>query len=396
MLTNILDMDNLIDVKVEIDDITMIKLIIEILNGFVSEVNVDFIKDINAYTKKYQKITDDSPSEDTKTKKNKKSDDQTDTKRRDKKNKDQQNEDQNEDNKNKKNKKPDVMAGEDDKVEREKNPGQLKIFTTDTNQTLLSCIALNASDFKHFYVMQDEYRVGLNIDELFKYIKNVDKDGIMSIRIDREDSQNILFNVESVQTSKISKCELKVLNLKDRKKKNLEIDFSMGIRIASADFHKACKDLSQFSTHMEIICDPEKFTITCRGDMSTHSRIFKHDGCENGVVIMPINNAKGTKPDIIRLVFELKYINLMYKCLNLCKDMEIYLKAGSVMFLKYGIGLHSTMLVGIAPSRLLPKEKVLSNLNYDEEIANCSKALGKLNYDEDLDDYYEDNEIVPK
>lgn len=381
-------------VDVEIDDIQDFRTLIEILNGFVSEANADFIKDIDVYTNN-GKVDDNKNSDsDKKVSNNKKSTSTCDKKMNNKKelsktnkkkvpatrqtikNTDEYENDDAED---------DMISGdmndeekltyEEDTTESKKrkqkdNPGQLKILTTDSNQVLISFIALSAVDFKKFEVLPDEYRVGLNIDELFKYIKNVDKDGIMKISIDSEDSQMIVFNVESHKTSKISKCELKVLNLKDRKKKQIEADFTMAVRLSSTEFHKACKDLAQFSTHAEIVCDPDQLDIICKGDMSNHSRLFNNDGSEYGAVIKCMRPKGGddVKPNIVRLIFELKYINMMYKCLNLCSDMEIYLKAGNVMFLKYGIGLKSTMLVGIAPSPTKDKLVMMHDTDgYDNE-----------------------------
>jgi proliferating cell nuclear antigen len=472
-------------IDIELEDIHEFRTLIEILNGFVSEANTDFIKDHEQYSKKManpatggekesdgdnmknlskkkqldnmakqtdvssvaeskdkisngknkvEKITESKdeskkkslknkePSEDEedeieevdkkkatknklkkKTSKNEDSDEEEDTelkkklKKNIKKDDDLSDNDESEQNMKlkkkvgkkkvsseiKKSKNYDEQEEDNDestsqkettKPKKEVNNGQIKIITTDSNQILMSFIVLKASGFKKFEVLPDEYKVGLNIDELFKYMKNADKDGTMEIYIDNEDSQNIMFNVMSPQSSKISKCELKVLNLTERKKKQIEADFSMAVRIPCTEFHKTCKDLSQFSTLVEILCDPDKLTITCKGDMSTHSRTFKSDGSENGAVIKCIKK-DGNKPDIVRLIFELKYINMMYKCMNLCKDMEIYLKANNVMFLKYGIGLEGTMLVGIAPAP--SKEKVPTNINYDE----------------DLDKFYEDEEI---
>lgn len=344
-------------VDVEIDDIKMFKDVVEILNGLVNEANADFIKDVNLHENKAREDT--KKSDDIKDKKNvKKKKDGTE---RDKIKKKEKHNDYN-----------DNSEESERNCSRENNLGQLKIVTTDANQNVIAYVMLNAKDFKKFDTFADEYRVGLNIDELYKFIKNVDKDGILSIRIDQDDSQTIVFNVNSTQSSKESECDLKVLNLKDRKKKHIPIDWTMGIRISSSDFHKACKDLAQFATHIEIICDPKKFNIICHGDMSTQCRVFRSNGGENDVTIKCIVPENG-KPEIIRSVFDLKHINSMYKCMNLCKDMEIYMKANSVMFLQYGISLNSTMLVGIAPAS--HRDKVLTN------------------YNEDLDNHYEDEEI---
>jgi hypothetical protein len=82
-------------------------------------------------------------------------------------------------------------------------------------------------------------------------------------------------------------------------------------------------------------------------------------------------------PSIIRLVFDLKYINSLYKCPSLCDDMEIYLDTDSVMFLKYGIVLSGEMMVGIAPASNSSKKKEFSS-----------------NYDDNDDAYYQDDEEI--
>ena len=150
----------------------------------------------------------------------------------------------------------------------------------------------------------------------------------------------------------------------------------MAVRINCQQFHKACKDLMQFSQFVEITCDPSQLAITCKGDLSNHKRIFKADGTQEGVMIKTVKRDTDDEdiPDIIRLVFDLKYINSMYKCSSLCDDMEIYLNSESIMFLKYGIKLMGEMMVGISPSR-----KKKENID---------------NYDENVDAYYRDDDEI--
>lgn len=237
-------------------------------------------------------------------------------------------------------------------------------------------IVLEAESFKKFVVHPDKYSVGLNLDELSKYIKNVDKEGTMSIHIDSDDTQHVVFNVKGVESTAVeSICELRVVNLPQKPDKKIEINVTALVRINCHDFHKKCKDLMQFSQFVEITCDPSQLAITCKGDMSNHQRIFKADGTQNGIMIKFLKQNKDEDvPDIIRLVFDLKYINSMYKCSALCDDMEIYLNSDSIMFLKYGIKLMGVMMVGISPSR--------------------KKREHADNYDENMDEYYRDDQEI--
>ena len=130
----------------------------------------------------------------------------------------------------------------------------------------------------------------------------------------------------------------------------------------------------QFGQFIEMTCDPTQLIITCQGDMSDHKRIFKADGSEGGIRIKVVENGKDDPPSIIRLIFDLKYINTMNKCSLLCDDMEIYLNTDKVMFLKYGIKLLGEMYVGISPA----------NQKQDQ----------MEDYNEDDDDYYEDDDEI--
>lgn len=257
------------------------------------------------------------------------------------------------------------------------NKGQIKILTADPNQVMIIYIVLNGSAFKKFVVHPDKYSVGLNLDELYKYIKNVDKEGTMSLHIDSDDTQHIVFNVKSPNlATNESICELRVVNLPTRNDRKIEVNVTMAVRMNCQQFHKACKDLMQFSQFVEITCDPSQLAITCKGDLSNHKRIFKADGTQEGIMIKTVkrDTEDDDVPDIIRLVFDLKYINSMYKCSSLCDDMEIYLNSESIMFLKYGIKLMGEMMVGISPSR-----KKKENID---------------NYDENIDTYYRDDDEI--
>lgn len=322
--------------EVETDDIGTFKSIIEIINGIVPEANAEFYRDINS--KKQSKNDDDDSGS-------------------------------------KKKKKKIVKKTEEEPAE---NEGYIKIFTADPNQVMIIYITLKGSAFKKFFINPeiDKYVVGLNLDELYKYIKNVDKEGSMTIKLDGDDTQHIIFDVKGASSaSNESICELRVVNLPTRTDRKIEVDVSMAVRINCQSFHKACKDLLQFSQFVEIMCDPSQLVITCKGELSNHKRIFKADDSQDGIKItVKDSHDEDNIPDIIRFVIDLKYINMMYKCASLCDDMIIHFNSNSIMFLQYDIKLMGQMMVGISPSK---KKK--------EQIND---------YDEKTESYYQDDDVI--
>lgn len=360
-------------IDVETDDIGTFKSIIEILQNTVPEANAEFIKDIRVFNqsldkKKKNDTNEDIENSDEQTKKvSKKQSKNEKVVKKNKEESDNEDEDDDEDKKKqlKKNKKP-KNKNDDTQDAEEENMGMIKILTADPNQVMLIYITLKGSQFKKFYVQPDVYSVGLNLDELYKYIKNADKEGTLSIRLDSDDTQHIIFDVSSANTaSNESICELRLINLPSRHERKIEMDFSLVVRMNCQAFHKACKDLLQFSQFVEITCDPSQLAITCKGDLSNHKRIFRVDGSNGDIAIKTIKRGKqNDEPDIVRLVFDLKYINSMYKCSSLCEYVEIYLNSDSIMFLKYTIKVMGEMIVGISPSR---KKKEQTENNYNEE-----------------------------
>ena len=86
------------------------------------------------------------------------------------------------------------------------------------------------------------------------------------------------------------------------------------------------------------------------------------------------------EPEVISLLFDLRYINYMYKCQNLCDYVYIHLTPHGIMFLSYEINMLGSLLVGIAPKN--PKNEQ----EYYED--------GDQDYNEENDRFYEDDKPI--
>jgi proliferating cell nuclear antigen PCNA len=254
----------------------------------------------------------------------------------------------------------------------DENMGQIKIFTTDPNKVMIIYVTLNGSAFSKFFVSPQIYSVGINIDELCKFIKHVNNDGIMAIRVDSDSTQHIEFEVKSSNNAPDSICQLRVVDVKDEEENKLiSKDVNLWIRINCDAFHKECKNLHQFAQFIEITCDATQLSITCKGDVSNHKRIFRDDGTSESIKIQSVNDKKNNSPNIIRHIFDLKYINFMHKAKDLCDDMLIKL-SDDIMCLEYNIKLMGKMIICIAPA---------------------VKKREQINYDISNEKYYENDEI---
>ena len=323
--------------------------------------------------------------------------------------------------KSKKSKKVDDESSIDDDDKKE-NPGQIKILTSNEDHVMLIFMTLDGQYFDEFEIIGKEgdpnvsYTIGLDVEELNKFMKTVNKQGTLSIYQDTAMLDYICFNVTDMNVGQVEKCDLRRINIEKPPDKNIEVNVSMVVRMPCALFHTTCKNLQNFDPFVEFICDRDSFRIVCMGEQSNNERQFfdirrlkkklaksgatdiDDENDRDGIKItlskdIEKENLKAQKraaegsdyesdseddddeePEVISLLFDLRYINYMYKCQNLCDYVCIHLTPRGIMFLSYEISMLGSLLVGIAP-------KNPDNDNDD---------------DDDNDKYYEDKPIKMK
>jgi proliferating cell nuclear antigen len=272
----------------------------------------------------------------------------------------------------KKSKKTEESEDEDDDEEEEElkskskeldkksNVGGIRIMALDDNQLLLIYVKLNPTHFLDFYVKPECHSVGLDLTEFHKFIKTIDKDSQMSIYIDKDDEQNIVFELQNEQKGHSSKYKQKLLDIDDNSKQlPIESNFHMSVMMDTIDFKKICSEMSQFSEYVEITCTCKEITFKCRGDSNAFERTFENS--QKGVRIMAL---KKDGPPIFQAIYNLKHLVTFGRCTNLCTEMQLYLKNDYPLFIYFTIGTLGKLLVGLSPvdGKIIKKDN-----DYNEE-----------------------------
>jgi len=227
-----------------------------------------------------------------------------------------------------------------------KNDGGIKIMAVNDHSSLLIYVKLNADKFCEFYV-KHHMNVGINIQELYKFLKSINKDSIMTISIDKDDEQRIEFHLNDQINSKETIYRQTMMDLDDnamRIPKTTQVDLT--VIIPTSEFRKVCSTLGQFAEYMEIICTRQEIIFKCVGDSSECVEKFKSGG-SNGVKIYCKSDDK--TEFIYQAIYNLRHIMTFGKCVNLCNDMQMFLKNNYPLFLNYTVGDLGKLLVGLSP-----------------------------------------------
>lgn len=236
---------SLIDISFE--EPGTLKFISEILSNIKSEVNADF-------------FIDDSPDNDDEYEYDEEDEDE-------KIDIDEDNEEDEED-------EEDNEKDEGDGKLVKKQKGMIKIVTADINQVILVYITIKNKAFNRFKLVgADKYTIGIDTDELNKYMKSINKDGKLEISYNKNFMRYIVFTNSTKDGSMTNVCELRKINVEPMTNKTLEIDVIVAIEMSSSVFHKHCKDLAQYSDHVKFKCDNGKFAIICPSAQSNREYV---------------------------------------------------------------------------------------------------------------------------
>jgi proliferating cell nuclear antigen PCNA len=241
--------------------------------------------------------------------------------------------------------------------------GGIKILEINDYKTIIVHVRLNADAFYSFDSKYDSYTIGLEPQTMFNFIKNIDKDGIMTVFVAESNKQVMNIELKNLEKKKRSVYEFKLMDLNENKYEIPSPQFDIIVEMKTDEFHNICKEMVNHGKYMAIECTEKKIEFKCKGNSGVIRQEF-----ENGAgVLITINNdgKKNVEPKIIREVYDLNNIVMFTKCRNLCNTIQILLKNNNAMFIRYEIATLGAMQVGFVP---VNEDNLNKNMNYDESF----------------------------
>jgi proliferating cell nuclear antigen PCNA len=337
-----------------------IQKMIDTLKEVLEEVKLDFIRD---------------PNQESELKKNKNNGNNSDS--------DSESESDEEDNKKKKkNKKIDSdtdkkssMVGTEKAggekgtagtVSKKSHTGGIKIVALDARKTLLINIKLYAHQFDEFYVKTKSYNIGLDLIQLDKFMKSIDKQCVMTMRIDKDDEQHLKIELENKDKNEtIRKYKQKLLDIDDDKQ-NMPptATFDLSVVMSTQKFRQICQYMNRFSEYIEITCTAKEITFRAKGDIGETEETIKHSDDEESTLRILCMNRENKKGLImVQAIYNLKNLVTFGKCVNLCSEMQLHLKNDYPLFINFPIGNIGRMLVGLSP---VDPDTINKDADYDD------------------------------
>ena len=208
--------------------------------------------------------------------------------------------------------------------------GGLNIIALNNSSSILVHLKLDAEKFDSYTCANDKINIGINMTYLYKLIKTINNNDILTLFLDDNDINKLGIKIENSNKNYMSTYKLNLMDL-DKNIYNIPpTEFNTIITMATGEFHKICKDLSMIADTVEIKSYQKKLIFTAKGEIASNQVICGETS--NGLKIIQKNN-----DDIIQGVYDLKNLILFTKCTNLCTNVEIYMKNDYPIVIKYNV-----------------------------------------------------------
>ena len=212
--------------------------------------------------------------------------------------------------------------------QEDNNNGGLSIIALNNSSSILVHLKLDAVNFDNYFCSKEKINIGVNMTYLFKLIKTINNNDILSLSLDDLDINKLGIKIENAEKNYVSTYKLNLMDL-DKTIYNIPpTEFTTVISISTQEFHRICKDLSIISDTVEIKSYQKKLIFTAKGDIATNEVVCGETA--NGLSIL-----SKEADEIIQGVYDLKNLILFTKCTNLCPNVEIYMKNDYPIVIKY-------------------------------------------------------------
>lgn len=210
----------------------------------------------------------------------------------------------------------------------------MKIISMDNTHVVLVHLKLDAGKFEHYHC-NGRIAIGVNMLNLYKLIRSINSNDILTLFIDSDDMNYLGIKIENGE--KNTKTTYK-LNLLDLNNPQIEVDpatFDSVITLPSIDFQKLCRDMNNIADFVEIKNIKSQLMLSCKGDFCVQETIISD--ADNSSTKTNDNALAKTGNEIVQGVFNLDYLVMFTKCTNLCNTVELHLKNDYPLLIKYTV-----------------------------------------------------------
>lgn len=224
-------------------------------------------------------------------------------------------------------------------------PDHLKIISINQSATICVFLKLTKSEIENngSYYCKEPRITGVHIPTLYKLIKQISKNDIISLTINQSEPDYLFIKLLNDKKTPYKDLVYKLIENGDEQVEEIPpLNFGCEFIMLSSDFSKYIKDLSIFSHVMEIMATTNKITFSADGDFGKGKITIPDEDCIN----FNIDN----NDEVIQSRFGLKFLQMFTKATNLNQNLKLYISTSpGPMMIEYNIPNMGVLRFILAP-----------------------------------------------
>tara|TARA_B110000977_G_C11040833_1_gene478802 strand:- start:616 stop:1407 length:792 start_codon:yes stop_codon:yes gene_type:complete len=219
----------------------------------------------------------------------------------------------------------------------------VKLIATDNSHIVLIHMKLEADKFEHYFC-NNKISVGINMMNMYKLIKTMGNNDILTIFIDKNIPNKMGLKINNVDKNTQTTYMMNLLDISDEEISIPPATFETELTLPSTDFQKIIRDMTNIGDKIEIKSIGNTLKLNCTGDFADQETILYET--QGG-----LNFSTNQTPDLpIQGLFSLKYLMLFTKCTNLCNQLHIYIKNDYPLIIRYDVANLGSIKLCLSPN----------------------------------------------
>jgi len=218
----------------------------------------------------------------------------------------------------------------------------MTITAIDGAKVALIDLKLYADRFEAYEcVAEGDVVLGMNMGCFHKIMKTVSNTDTIELFVLAKNRNELCIVIDNPDRSLKSHFALKLLDIDDEVLTVPSVVVESIVTMPSADLQRLCRDMSNLGSEVDITSVGDQLTFTVEGDFAKQTTVLG----EGARGISVSNNTADSKTGR----FPLKYITLFTKSTNLCAVVDIIIRNGYPLILKYNVSSLGEIRYCLAP-----------------------------------------------
>jgi proliferating cell nuclear antigen len=222
------------------------------------------------------------------------------------------------------------------------NEDGIKLLSVDPTRTVLVHLKLLGSKFEE-YTCPEPKIIGLNLEDFFKIIKNMENSDTLRLFVEKDDENTIGIQRHNKEENIDNTIYLSLMDIPVQDKKIPPAKFENVIVISSGRFQRICREIFQFSEKIEITSLGEELSF--KGYNTTVKQEIKVKPANTGMRY----ESNDTPDKIVQGIFDLKHLVQFSKCANLSNSIKIHFKNDFPLIIQCEVANLGTIKLCLVP-----------------------------------------------